>query len=175
MNGFWGQEQKMEEECREIVGSVFGRSSNKGRRVTGVRSSGRIWCLCVWCAGVTVEIGQGWTVKKQGEEVKEKNGLVMMVCGKCGGKNGRVEERGVRISAEIVTGSAVYEGLAEHCRSMGWEELEVKSERVMDQKAVFGAVSGWEVGRVMLKSVEVGRQGSRKSVEVLDYVDGGLL
>lgn len=122
-----------------------------------------------------MEIGQGWTVKKQGEEVKEKNGLVMMVCGKCGGKNGRVEERGVRISAEIVTGSAVYEGLAEHCRSMGWEELEVKSERVMDQKAVFGAVSGWEVGRVMLKSVEVGRQGWRKRVEVLDYVDGGLL
>jgi hypothetical protein len=58
---------------------------------------------------------------------------------------------------------------------MGWEELEVKSERVMDRKAVFRAASGWEVGRVMLKSVEVGRQGSGNGVEVMDYMDGGLL
>lgn len=97
----------MEEECREIVASVFGRSSNKGRTVTGVQSSGRIWCLRVSCAGVAVEIGQGWAVKKPGEELKEKNGLVMMVCGKCGRKNGRVQEEGVRICAEIVKGSAV--------------------------------------------------------------------
>ena len=122
-----------------------------------------------------VQVGQGWTVKKPGEELKEKNGFVTMVCGRCGRQNGQARQGKVRICAEMVTGSAVYEGLAEHCRSMGWEELEVKSERVMDQRALFEAGSGWEGGSMMLKSVKVERQGTGKGVKVLDYVEGGLL
>lgn len=58
---------------------------------------------------------------------------------------------------------------------LGWEEVEVKSERVMDRRALFGALSGWHGESMMVKSVKVYRQSSEKGVEVLDYVEGGLL
>lgn len=165
----------MERECREIVESVCGRSSNTGRTVTGVRRKGRVWSCCVSCAGLIVLVGQGWYARKQGEEPKEKNGYILMVCGRCERKNGQLQEGGVRICAEMVAGSPAYEGVAEHCRSLGWEEVEVKSERVMDRKALFGGLSGWHGESMMVKSVKVYRQSSEKGVEVLDYVEGGLL
>lgn len=81
----------------------------------------------------------------------------------------------MQVCGNMVRGSAVYEGVREHCRSMGWEEVEIKSERVMDMSAAFGAVSGWQGEAMMVKSVRVEELRQEKVMEVLDYVEGGVL
>lgn len=83
----------MEEECWEIVESMYGRNTNKGISVTGVRQRGRVGCCCVFFAGVILLEGQGWTVRNQGEGSKEKHGFVLIVCGRCERRNGQVGER----------------------------------------------------------------------------------
>lgn len=56
----------------------------------------------------------------------------------------------------MMLGSGVCEAVAEHYRSIGWEEIEVKSQCAMEMRAVFGGISGGQGEAIMVKSVKVG-------------------
>lgn len=61
----------------------------------------------------------------------------------------------MQVCAEMVLGSAVCEAVVEHYRSIGWEEFEVKSQRAMEMRAIFGGISGGHGEAIIVKSVKV--------------------
>jgi hypothetical protein len=174
MSEFWVP--SMKQECERIVRPEKGKSL--GRRRTGPATEtkrGRVWVCCVSCAGVTVSWEPEGTDRGQGEVRVDSNGFAVTICGKCERREGRVvgigEQGWMRICKEMIAGSAVWRGISEHCISKGWGELEVRSERVVDRRVLFGKeVEGMRVASVRIEEEEEGVK-----VKVLEYMEAGFL
>jgi hypothetical protein len=168
----------MQQECERIVRPEKGKSLGRRRTATGMATEtnrGRIWACCVSCAGVVVSWEPEKTDGEQGEARVESNGFTVMICGRCERKNGRIvgvgEQGSMRMCKEMIVGSAVWRGISEHCTSKGWKELELRSERVVDRRVLFGK----EIDGMRAASVIIERKGERVGVKVLDYIETGFI
>jgi hypothetical protein len=178
MDDFWIQ--SMQQECEQIVRPEKGKSL--GRRRTATETNrGRIWACCVSCAGVVVSWEPEKTDGGQGEVRVEGNGFTLMICGRCERKNGQIvstgEKGSIRICKEMIVGSEMWRGISEHCSSKGWKELELRSERVVDRRVLFGrGLDGMRAASVIVeRKVEGERGGEEWSVKVMDYVETGFM
>jgi hypothetical protein len=162
----------MEQECESIIRSISRKDKNKSKFSA---AGGRNWASCVSCPRVVVLVHLGWLAKKDADELREHNGFVSTVCGGCERKYGRTfregQVGGISIQGEATEASPKYRAIAKHCRSSGWEGLSVKSERVLDRKALLQE----HTSGITVRSVEVicGEEGW--AVKMLDYVEIAFL
>jgi len=175
MNEFWVS--SMENECERVVRpQKKGNSLARRRVLTGAESRrGRIWVCCVSCASVVVLEEQERPENKPKEDWEQKNGFAMTVCGRCEGMNGQMvgrgEETAIRICEGIIAGSTVWRNISQHCVSNGWEKVELRSDRVVDRRTLFGR----EVDGMSMASIRMERKGEESTVEVLSYVEAAFL
>lgn len=113
---------------------------------------------------------------KEQEEAREgDNGFTVTICGGCERKNGRMvgvgEKGAIHICQEIIAGSVVWRGILKHCTSKGLGKLELRSERVVARRALFGK----EVEGMRVASVKIEGEGEESEVKVLDHVEAGFL
>lgn len=172
MGGFWDRELGMEDECQRIMESIRGEEGNKGRQAG--TNGGRVWVCCVSCGRMAVLVRQGWIGRKQEEAAKEKNGYVVSICGSCERRNGQMvrEGRGGRmeIDLEMVRASKGFRAVEGQCSKMGWDEVEISSERVVDRGTLVGKhYAGMTIRSVRVEEVEEG--GGRMIVRVMDHLD----
>jgi hypothetical protein len=96
---------------------------------------------------------------------------VSTVCGNCERKDGRMlsegQVGGIGIQRETLESSLPYQAIASHCHSNGWDDLVVKSERVLDRRALLQP----HLPGLTVRSVTVERDGEEWTVKVLDYVE----
>lgn len=89
---------------------------------------------------MAVLVRQGWVGRKQEQAAKEKNGYVVSVCGSYERRNGEMvrEDQGGRIGIdkEMIRASKGFRAVAGECSKIGWEEVEVSSERVVDRRTL---------------------------------------
>jgi hypothetical protein len=172
MGGFWDRDLVMEDECQRIMESIRGEEANKGRN-PGM-NGGRIWVCCLSCGRIAVLVRQGWVGRKQEQAAKEKNGYVVSVCGSCERRNGEMvrEDQGGRIGIdkEMIRASKGFRAVAGECSKMGWEEVEVSSERVVDRRTLVGK----HYAGMTIRSVRVEEEGEVEGetrVKVMEYLD----
>jgi hypothetical protein len=168
MSAFWRDDLSMEDECREIVQWIGqSASSNSSTRTAG----GRVWASCVSCPRLVVLVNQSWLAKKHAGVLGERNGYVSTVCGICERKDGRMlsegQVGGIRIRRETIESSLPYRAIASHCSSNGWDDLVVKSERVLDRRALLQP----HLPSLTVRSVTVEEDGEEWRVKVSDYVE----
>jgi len=137
MTDFWGDDLSMVDECMEIVQWISqSASKNSSTRTAG----GRIWASCLSCPRFVILVNRSWLAKKHTEVLGERNGFVSTMCGNCERKDGRIlsegQVGGIRIQRETLESSLPYQAIASHCSSNGWDDLVVKSERVLDRRAL---------------------------------------
>lgn len=174
MSHFWVA--SMEQECERIVRpQKKGNSLARRRVLIGAESRrGKIWVCCVSCASGVVLEEQERPENKPKDEWEQSNGFALTVCGSCEGRNGQMvgmgEDTAIRICLGMITGSTVWRGISQHCVSEGWEKLELRSERVIDRRALFGR----EVDGMSMASIRIGG-GEESIVEVLSYVEAAFL
>jgi hypothetical protein len=83
----------------------------------------------------------------------------------------------MEIDKEIVRASKGFGAVARQCSKMGWEEVEVSSERVIDRRTLVGK----HYAGITIRSVRVEEEGDEvegggkgegeRSVKVMEYVD----
>jgi len=162
----------MEQECESIIRSISRKDKNQSMFSP---SGGRIWASCVSCPRAVVLAHLGWLAEKDAHELREQNGFVSTVCGGCERKYGRTFREGqiggISVQGEVTKASPKYRAIANHCRSSGWDDLSVKSERVLDRRALLQE----HASGITVRSVEVicGEEGW--AVKTLDYVDMAFL
>lgn len=169
MGGFWDHDLGMEDECQRIMESIRGEEANKG--IKAGANGGRIWVCCLSCGGMAVLVRQGWVGRKQEQAAREKNGYVVSVCGSCERRNGEMvkEDRGKRmeIDREMVRASKGFRAVEGKCSKMGWERVEVSSERVIDRRTLVGKHSAG----MTIRSVRVEEGEEETSVKVMEYLE----
>jgi hypothetical protein len=158
----------MEQECESLIRSISQRDKNESMfSATG----GRIWASCVSCPRVVVLVHLGWLAKKDADELREHNGFVSTVCGGCERNYGRTfregQVGGISIQGEATEASPKYRAIANHCRPSGWEGLSIKSEQVLDRKALLQE----HTSGITVRSVEVTCGEDGWAVRMLDYVE----
>lgn len=167
----------MEQECERIVRpQKRGNSLARRRVLTGAESRrGKIWVCCVSCASVVVLEEQERPENKPKDEWEQSNGFALTVCGSCEGRNGQMvgtgEQTAMRINKGMIAGSKAWLAISQYCISKGWEKLELRSERVVDRRALFGG----EVDGMSMASIRIGEEGEESTVEVLSYVEAAFL
>lgn len=172
MGGFWDRDLAIEDECQRIMESIRGEEANKGRNAG---ANGRqIWVCCLSCGRMAVLVRQGWVGRKQEQAAKEKNGYVVSVCGSCERRNGEMLREGglgrVEIDREMVKASKGFRAVEGQCGKMGWEEVEVSSERVIDRRTLVGKhYGGMRIGSVRIEEEEEAEGETR--VKIMDYLD----
>ena len=175
MDNFWVS--SMEDECERIVRpQKKGNSLARKRVLIGAESRrGKIWVCCVSCASMVVLEEQERPENKPKDEWEQSNGFALTVCGSCEGRNrqmvGTGEEAAIRICAGIITGSTTWQGILQHCVSKGWGKVELRSERIVDRRALFGR----EVDGMSMASIRMERKGEEWAVEVLSHVEAAFL
>lgn len=175
MDDFWVS--SMEKECERIVRpQKRGNSLARRRVLRGAESRrGKIWVCCVSCASGVVLEEQERPENKPKDDWEQSNGFALTVCGSCEGMNGRIvgrgEETAMRICEGIIAGSTVWQGISQYCVSNGWEKLELRSDRVVGRRALFGR----EVDGMSMMSVRIKGAGAEQTVEVLSYVEAAFL
>lgn len=162
----------IEDECQRIMESVRREETNKGR--SPGTNGGRIWVCCLSCGRIAVLVRQGWVGRKQEQAAKEKNGYVVSVCGSCERRNGEMvrEEQGGRIGIdkEMIRASKGFRAVTGECSLIGWEEVEVSSERVVDRRTLVGK----HYAGMTIRSVRVEEEGGVEGetrVKVMEYLD----
>lgn len=159
----------MEDECQRIMESIRGEEANEG--IKAGANGGRIWVCCLSCGGMAVLVRQGWVGRKQEQAAREKNGYVVSVCGSCERRNGEMvkEDRGKRmeIDREMVRASKGFRAVEGKCSKMGWERVEVSSERVIDRRTLVGKHSAG----MTIRSVRVEEGEEETSVKVMEYLE----
>ena len=169
MGGFWDHDLGMEDECQRIMESIRGEETNKGTKAGA--NGGRIWVCCLSCGGMAVLVRQGWVGRKQEQAAREKNGYVVSVCGSCERRNGEMvkEDRGKRmeIDREMVRTSKGFRAVEGKCSKIGWERVEVSSERVIDRRTLVGKHSAG----MTIRSVRVEEGEEETSVKVMEYLE----
>lgn len=175
MDNFWVS--SMEKECARIVRpQKRGNSLARRRTLTGAESRrGKIWVCCVSCASVVVLEEQERPENKPKDDWEQSNGFALTVCGSCEEMNGRMvgmgEETAMRMCEGIIAGSAVWQRISQYCVSNGWEKLELRSDRVVGRRALFGR----EVDGMSMASIRIKGAGEEQTVEVLSYVEAAFL
>jgi hypothetical protein len=174
MSGFWDGDLGMEDECQRIMESIRGEEANKGRNAGA--NGGRMWVCCLSCGRVAVLVRQGWVGRKQEQAAKEKNRFVESVCGGCERRNGEVVggAQGGRVEVQMgmIRGSREFRAIAGHCSKMGWEDVEVSSERIVDRRTLLGKHwAGMTIRSVRIEEAE----GEGWDVKVMDYLDVGFV
>jgi hypothetical protein len=178
MGGFWDHDLGMEDECQRIMESIRGEEANKGRNPGA--NGGRIWVCCLSCGRIAVLVRQGWVGRKQEQAAKEKNGYVVSVCGSCERRNGEMVRRDggsrMEIDKEMVRASKGFRAVARQCGKMGWEEVEVSSERVIDRRTLVGKhYAGMTIRSVRVEEGDEvegkGKGEGETSVKVMEYLD----
>jgi hypothetical protein len=172
MSGSWGEDTTMEQECGSIIRYLYRTEKNKSKLPP---TGGRIWACCVSCPRAAVLAHLGWLATKHADTLRDQNGFVWTVCGYCERRDGRMfregQVGGTRIRRDTTENSPAYRAIASHCTSSGWDRLSVKSERLLDRKALLQE----HTSDITLKSVEVfcGEEGW--AVRMLDYVEIAFL
>lgn len=163
----------MEQECESIMRSIS-QSSGKSKSKPSP-GGGRLWTSCISCQRVAVLTRLGWLVKRQADILRDQNGFVWTVCGKCERQDGRTfregQVGGIKIHREATEATKAYRAIANHCTSLGWDPLSVKSERLLDRRALLQA----EVSGTTLRSVQVTCEEEGWAVKILDFVETALL
>lgn len=163
----------MEQECESIIRSISQSASKNKSKPTP--AGGRSWASCISCPRVAVLTRLGWLVKKQADTLREQNGYVSTVCGHCERQDGRTfregQVGGIKIRREATEASPTYRAIANHCTSLGWDQLSVKSERLLDRRALLQA----HIGGTTLRSVEVTCEEEGWAVKMLDFVEIAFL
>lgn len=156
----------MADECLNIMQSIRGTAAS---RTMAGSSDGRKWVSCVSCASTTVLGSSRWLAKERNQAMLEKDGFVFSLCGRCerrGGEKVGTGQSTRMIRRAIMSSSPAFLGIASRKKSE-WDELVIKTERVIDRETLLGK----ELGGMTIRSVEIARVEDEWVVKVLDHVE----